>query len=66
MEISEDVKLVRSKLGISQSKFAELFNELEPSYLELSREDVSKYENGVTLPPADKYKKILSMLRFSK
>jgi transcriptional regulator with XRE-family HTH domain len=61
-QIAEDIKRVRTALGLTQEGLAEAFNAIDDG-LKTSRLDILKYERGINTPPSDKYIKIMNMGR---
>ncbi len=61
--IAIELREIRTELGLTQTEFAEEFNSTEPLYITTTRADVSRYELGITDPPASKYVKFLAMRR---
>ena len=59
-QIAENIKQVRTSLGLTQEAFAEAFNAIDDG-LKTSRLGILKYEKGINIPPGDKYVKIMNM-----
>ena len=47
--------------ALTLKAFAELLNSRPPDNVIITIKDLSKYENGTTMPPADKYIKIITL-----
>ena len=60
-KISSTLKDIRFKLDVTQWVLADLFNQAEPATLVTNRRDVSRYEMGTTVCPADKFLKFISL-----
>jgi len=60
-EIGLLILKLRTELQLSQNEFCAEFNNLPPTDLQIDRTMLSKYENGRSMPSADRMIKILSM-----
>lgn len=61
-EIAAKIKAIRASLRLTQQEFTDAYNARWPQKeLHLTRSDLSKYEVGLSLPPADKYECIKAM-----
>ena len=61
--VSKEILETRKRLGLTQAQFARLYNKSIPKNSHTSREDISKYERGISDPPASKYLKFLTLKR---
>lgn len=58
-DVATGIRRARDRTGLSQIGFCRLLAEAEPVEVRVSRGDLSKYEIGLNMPPADKYLKVL-------
>ena len=61
--IAQEIKHIRTLLRLSQEKFADHFNAVEPRTLKTRQQDISRYELGIMTPTTRKYKKFLSLIK---
>ena len=66
INIGESIRKPRRALDLTQEQLVDLFNNSAPFELRLSRNNLSKYETGDVMPPADKYLKLMSILRIAE
>lgn len=59
INIAVMVRTAREKTGLTQERFCAEVCASEPTSIRIHRRDLSKYENGRNMPPADKFVKIL-------
>ena len=56
------IKEHRKTLGLTQIQFVKMFNETEPIALRVAHQsNLSRYESGVNMPPADIFLKIMGL-----
>jgi transcriptional regulator with XRE-family HTH domain len=60
-EVGTEIKRIREKMGLNQIQFCALYNNIEPLKLRIHQSLLSRYEQGSTIPPADKYLKFKSL-----
>jgi transcriptional regulator with XRE-family HTH domain len=58
INIGAEIKSIRKKLGLTQEQFCVMINKKAPQHVKIERSVLSKYENGVIMPPAIMYAKI--------
>lgn len=61
--IADEIKSIRTSLGLRQVAFVKRFNETPPVSLQISQASLSKYEDGSVCIPSDKLKKINMLKR---
>ena len=61
--IAQEIKHIRTLLRLSQEKFADHFNIVEPKRIKTRQQDISRYELGTMTPTANKYKKFLNLIK---
>lgn len=55
------VRNARKRTKLSQAGFCDELQKAKPTSIQVSRRDLSKYETGRNVPPADKFLKILRL-----
>jgi transcriptional regulator with XRE-family HTH domain len=60
---AEVIYRLRHTLDLTQTELAIQYNECAPLELQTTRQDISRYETGRTIPPGDKLLKFLSLAR---
>jgi len=60
--VAADIRLVREILNLTQEEMVDLLNKTEPLDVTFTRPNLAKYEAYINMPPADKYKKVMSLL----
>ena len=63
---AETIKVIRKKLKLTQSEFAELFNNSEPTVLKTAQKDICRYEKGTNGCPLNKFMKFQSLTKKRK
>lgn len=53
------IRTAREKTGLTQERFCAEICACEPRSIRINRRDLSKYESGRNMPPANKFVKIL-------
>ena len=59
--IGDQIKQIRKSLNLNQKGFVRKYNSVYPLGLQITAQDLSKYETGVNNMPSDKYVKLLSI-----
>ncbi len=59
VDTAEEIRLARKQANMTQEGFCKLLCSVEPTAITITRRDLSKYETGKNVPPADKFLKIL-------
>ena len=61
--IGKQIRAARQSLGLTQAQYVALYNATSPITVTTTRADLSKYEVGITTPPADKFLKLLALAK---
>lgn len=59
INVAEIIRIARQQTGLTQEQFCAMIGAAKPFCIQISRRNLSKYETGENIPPADKYLKIL-------
>jgi transcriptional regulator with XRE-family HTH domain len=59
INIAVTVRNARYRTKLTQEKFCAFLRSAEPTSIQVTRRDLSKYETGKNVPPADKFLKII-------
>lgn len=59
VDTAEEIRRARRNARMTQEDFCRLMCSVEPTAVTISRRDLSKYETGKNVPPADKFLKIM-------
>ena len=59
--IARDVKKIRERYKASRPAFSALLNATPPTEIQITKENLRRYELNQAIPPANKYIKIMNM-----
>ena len=62
-DVAAFIRRARETTRLTQEEFTRQLDTSEPVALRINRVTLSKYENGVIVPPADKFLKIMHVAR---
>jgi transcriptional regulator with XRE-family HTH domain len=64
INVAQVIRTARRQTGLTQAQFCAYICASEPTKIRIVRSDLSKYESGRNMPPADKFIKIMRLYKY--